>query len=176
MTHLKTLLRLQEEREIHTAAILKKSEMTGCHRSSESSNDSGHDSLSSELDFDMADDILPEDDTAAATLHRERQRKSKKVDQAIDDDEQQQQVWLTKVAKLVNSKATKSKSRAKKQTLDSESCMKIDDKVENGDVSEFKNPIALSLIAKESRYGCKVVNTRDKVKIIGQVSFTNVDY
>ena len=136
---------------------------------------------SEELDFDMADDIIPLDDTAESTYHLEREASvniSKKAEQDNSDDEQS--AWLTKVATLVNSKAAKATKMIKPILLGSETMgLKDNEEVSLSDGCdgsklimpfEIEKAVPLFRIHKEHRHGSKVVNIKDKKKIVGQVS------
>lgn len=157
LSGLRTAVRAQELRE--RQAIMK-NDNNSDDSSGEDDDRSTNDGL---LDLDMADEIIPEDDTAASTYHLVTQANTKKTKSDNGDDEG---AWLTKVAELL---ATKGKSKQKKQ----KNAEEVDFSLQNGTFSDKESHdfVALSSIAKEFRHGCKVVNTIDKVKIVGQVSY-----
>ena len=157
LSGLRTAVRAQELRE---QQAMMKNDNNSDDSSVEDDDRSKNDGL---LDLDMADEIIPEDDTAASTYHLVTQANTKKTKSDNGDDEG---AWLTKVAELL---ATKGKSKQKKQ----KSIEEVDVSSQNRTLSEKESQgfVALSSIAKEFRHGCKVVNTIDKVKIVGQVSY-----
>lgn len=157
LSGLRTAVRAQELRE--QQAIMKNDNNSN-DNSVQDDDRSTNDGL---LDLDMADEIIPEDDTAASTYHLVTQANTKKTKSDNGDDEG---AWLTKVAELL---ATKGKSKQKKQKPVEE----VDFSVQNGAFSDKESQgfVALSSIAKEFRHGCKVINTIDEVKIVGQVSY-----
>ena len=135
---------------------------------------------SEEFDFDMAGDIIPVDDTAESMYHLERRvsANGKKAEQNDSDDEQS--AWLTKVATLVNSKAAKTSKTTKSGLVGNERMGSKDIGGEgNIDECDGSKPIVpwvigravpLCRVEKQYRHGAKVINIKDKKKIVGQVS------
>lgn len=131
---------------------------------SDSSYDSGG------LDFDMADDIIPLDETAESTLYLDRQSKGNRKNDQSDNEEEPE--WLKKVATLVNAKA---KKKANKTLLHGGEILGSKDSEASGnDETNINWPanmkaVPLLQIQKDQRHGCKVVNMKDKKRVVGQV-------
>jgi len=147
-------------------------------RQSDNSDDDSDDS--EELNFDMADDIVPLDETAESTLRLDRQAiaGSKKPDST--DSEEEEPAWLKKVATLVNSKAPKANQKKSKKTVvggiadtlglkESEGVPSGGDNINSILPSEISRPVPLLHVQKQFRHGCKVVNMKDKKRVVGQV-------
>lgn len=124
---------------------------------------------SDEIDFEMADDIIPVDDTMESMLHFENQV-NKDVDKlTYEDSKDEDSSWLTKVATLVNSKVTKSKQKSNSVTAIN-SVATSNTESDFGRHTEIDKPVPLSHIPKEKRRGCNVVCISDEKRIVGNVS------
>lgn len=136
-------------------------------------------SISDVLGFHMADEIIPPDETAESTLRHDRQ--SKKTHELADDGEEEEPAWLKKVATLVNAKAPK-RDKLKKihgsglnGVVPSKDNDVVYDVRGHGNLhppspSAILKPVPLLRIHKSRRHGCKVVNIKDKSRVVGQVS------
>lgn len=130
-----------------------------------------------ELDFDMADDIVPLDETAESTLRLDRHSSAGSKSGSEDEEP----AWLKKVATLVNSKAPKEKSKKEKKTP-TITCSNIGTRDSDGTEkqigedqaiislpSQISKPVPLIKVQKDFRHGCKVVNIKDRRRVVGQV-------
>jgi hypothetical protein len=173
------------EEEIHGDAIVVKHDDDASH--TKQHNDKTDDTYDSdEIDFEMADDIIPMDDTVKSVLHFDKQvnkDEEKKLANEQQDCKDEESLWLTKVATLVNSKVAKSKQQGKSVLCSSFNATATT--TSNGAVIatrsieseypcrvEIDAPVPLNRIPKKKRLGCKVVCIMDENKIVGKVSVT----
>lgn len=140
---------------------------------------------SDEIDFEMADDIIPMDDTVKSMLHFDKQLnkdEEKKLANEQQDCKDEESLWLTKVATLVNSKVAKSKQQGKSVLCSSSNATATttttakDAVIATRSVEseclcriEIDAPVPLNRIPKKKRLGCKVVCIMDENKIVGKV-------
>ena len=162
--------------ELKKSTSAKQIEVTKNH----SSEDSGTSSSEDELDFDMADDIIPLDETAESTLHHVRQNESnRKQDKSKDDQEPE---WLKKVATLVNATGKKKFSKTSsygsefevKDAHASQNNSRNDEQTAN--VLAKSRAIPLLKVQKDQRHKCKVINIKDKNRVVGQVNITCIKF
>jgi len=132
----------------------------------------GGSSVGEELDFDMADDIIPIDDTVESTLHFDNEVIKDEKKSTRDPDEQDDSWWLTKVASLVNSKVVSSKQKSKAaMRFFKNDCMTAEQKAYGSFTStEFNKLVPLISVPKDMRCGCKVVCIKDEERTVGKVS------